>query len=238
MSDRLELLKGFKDLKLGSVLNLLSDVLVIASFLPMLLAMPRVMWRMSREEAPRSLREVLALLSPSIISIATLILAALIMGIAALYLWYRASDTFRRYDEAKFGLGRIGASLSLTGLSILFISLVAILFWVLSSLLTSGRVIEGVALGSVTTLLAIAGVVLGVLIYVIGWILYGVMVMRLSEIPSVSQDFKYAGILMIASIVLSMLGSFVVVGALVEIASLIMIIVYSDAAIKLLSSPQ
>ncbi|MEM2542976.1 MAG: hypothetical protein QXR35_05905, partial [Candidatus Korarchaeum sp.] len=197
-----------------------------------------VMWRMSREEAPRSLREVLALLAPSIISIATLILAALIMGIAALYLWYRASDTFRRYDEAKFGLGRIGASLSLTGLSILVISLVATLFWVLSSLLTSGRLIEGVALGSVTTLLAIAGVVLGVPIYVIGWILYGVMVMRLSEIPSVSQDFKYAGILMIASIVLSMLGSFVVVGALVEIASLIMIIVYSDAAIKLLSSPQ
>ncbi|MCS7102509.1 MAG: DUF973 family protein [Candidatus Korarchaeum sp.] len=235
-STDMHLVEAFKNLKLGSILSLLSGILVIASFFPFLLAMPKMMWWAFHQEAPRSLREALTPLMPGILSAAILLLAALIIGIVAIFLWYKASVNFKHYDEVKFSLGRIGAALALIGSLVLTISLVA----TLSSVLLSApqRSPEGGALLVLNLLPALAGVIIGALTYVIGWILYGVMVMRLSEIPNLSPDFKYAGILMIAGVVLSILGSFGVVGALVEMASLIMIFVYSDTAIKRLSSAQ
>ncbi len=231
-SVNVQLVKGFKELKLGAVLALLSDILVIASLFPLLLAMPRMMWWMSREEAPRSLREALAPLMPGMISAAALSVAALVVGIMALYLWYRASSTFRRYEEAMFGLGRIGAALALLGSLILVISLALIFLWIFNLSQMPWRSSDRVAVVLATPLLGAAGVLLGALTYVIGWILCGVMVMRLSEIPGMSPDFKYAGIMMIAGSVLFFIPQLSIVGALVEIASMIMILVHSDTAIK------
>lgn len=227
------LVGAFKSLKLGSILMLLSDILVIASFLPFVLTMPKFMRWISRQEAPRSLREILAPLMPGIVSTIILLLAALLIGLIALYLWYRASTGFKHYDD-KFSVGRIGATLSLIGSLTLAISLAAVSYWVILNLPPAPQrpSEERIILALASLLPGVLGIVLGVVIYLIGWVLYGVMIMRLSEVPGAGPDFKYAGILMIAGALLSVLGSLGVLGALLEMASLIMIFVYSDTALK------
>lgn len=235
---RPQLVRAFKDLRLGSLLALLSDILLIASFLPLLMSMPTIFWRISRQEAQTSLRDLLVPMMPMAVSALALALAALVLGLVGLYLWYRASSSFKLYDEAKFSLGRIGAAMSIAGTLVLAISLAAIFYFLLSLPPRYERPPEWGIRALAALLPGVAGLLLGVIVYVIGWILYGIMVMRLSEIPGLSQDFRYAGILMIAGTVLSMLGSLGVIGVLVEMASLIMIFVYSDTAIKGLSPSQ
>jgi hypothetical protein len=64
------------------------------------------------------------------------------------------------------------------------------------------------------------------------------MVMRLGEVQGLNPDFKYAGILMIAGALLSLIGNLAIIGLVLELVSLIMILVYSDMSIKSLTSSQ
>lgn len=234
------LLGSLRDLKLGAVLALLSNVLALISFLPVLISIPRAFIRVPRQEIPDSIREMLPTLLPVLFSTLILLSAAVTLEIISLYLWYRASDGLRKYDERKFGIGRIGAVIAFAGSLFTLISLIYFSITVLTHppSLPSRVPLERLV-GFFSRL--IPGAVLfgvGALLGIIGLILYGVMIMRLSELSNLSPDFKYAGIFLIAGLILSLLGEFAVVGALVEMASLIMIWVYSDSAAKTMSSIQ
>ena len=242
MSATESLVSALKDLKLGSILSILSDALGIISVLPILLSLPRMFMR---AETPR---EMWRQMMPSIVPTILLFAVALVIGIISLYFWFRASNNFKRHDE-RLGIGKVGAILSIIGTGILIISLL-VLFAILPQIIsTIGSMIEmpaGVdeaagrqlAMRFLSLIPVVMVMLLGGLIYLIGWVLYGVMVMRLGEIQGLNPDFKYAGILMIAGSLLSFIGNLAIIGLVLELVSLIMILVYSDMSIKSLTSPQ
>ena len=237
MSATDSIIAALKDLKLGSILSILSGVLGIISVLPILLSLPRMFMR---TETPR---EMLRQIMPGIVPAALLFAAALVIGIISLYFWFRASNNFKRYDE-RLGIGKIGAILSIIGISIIVISLLILLATLPQIVSMIGMpagmdaVGEQLAMRFLSLIPAVIVMLLGALIYSIGWILYGVMVMRLGEIQGLNPDFKYAGIIMIAGSLLSFIGDLAIVGLVLELVSLIMISVYSDMSIKSLTSPQ
>ena len=237
------LVSALKDLKLGSILSILSDVLGIISVLPILLSLPRMFMR---AETPR---EMLRQMMPGIVPTVLLFTAALAVGIISLYFWFRASNEFKRHDE-RLGIGKIGAILSIIGTCIIIVSLL-ILFAFLPQMISMIRsAIEmppGVtdevvgrqfAMRFLSLIPIVVVTLIGGLIYLVGWILYGVMVMRLGEVQGLNPDFKYAGILMIAGALLSLIGNLAIIGLVLELVSLIMILVYSDMSIKSLTSSQ
>jgi len=235
MSATDSIIAALKDLKLGSILSILSGVLGIISVLPILLSLPRMFMR---TETPR---EMLRQIMPGIVPAALLFAAALVIGIISLYFWFRASNNFKRYDE-RLGIGKIGAILSIIGISIIVISLLILLATLPQIVSMIGMPMDAVgeqlAMRFLSLIPAVIVMLLGALIYSIGWILYGVMVMRLGEIQGLNPDFKYAGIIMIAGSLLSFIGDLAIVGLVLELVSLIMISVYSDMSIKSLTSPQ
>ncbi len=235
MSATDSIIAALKDLKLGSILSILSGVLGIMSVLPILLSLPRMFMR---TETPREMwRQIM----PGIVPATLLFAAALVIGIISLYFWFRASNNFKRYDE-RLGIGKIGAILSIIGVSIIVISLLILLATLPQIVSMIGMPMDAVgeqlAMRFLSLIPAVIVMLLGALIYLIGWILYGVMVMRLGEIQGLNPDFKYAGIIMIAGSLLSFIGNLAIVGLVLELVSLIMISVYSDMSIKSLTSPQ
>ncbi len=134
-----------------------------------------------------------------------LLILGLILALASTVYWLLAAGSLAEYDRQRLGVGSTGVKLMLS-------SLVLALLGILAAVGGS----PGAALG----LVAVA-----VILALAGFVLYGVMLMRLSEVPGVERGFHAAGILFILSII-------PYIGGLLGLISTILIYVYAKSSIE------
>jgi len=192
-----ELIKGLRGLKNGALVNLISIALVLVAVLS-------VMGTVSGLRDPKM--AMLALMALG--SFLVLLLAAIALGIVGFILYFEATGHLKRYNPS-LGIGRTGMSLQVLGIVLLFLSVF---------------IIAGVALAHKPYAAVLAFPILALLsavLLIVGAVLFGIMLMRLGDVPGVSSGFRTAGIIYLVGLVLSFL--FEPVGSILGIVATVLI---------------
>ncbi len=212
-----ELVEGLKDLKKGALLNLLGVLFV---FLGMGAVIATVGFAPMKEVEPEKFVGMMAILGV----FALLFLVAVILSLISFVMYFMATGHLKNYDE-KYGIGRLGLILEIIGVLLILIPL-------LFALATAGRGMhEGAMFGA---FMAVIGFVfLGAIALIVGAVLFGVMLMRLGDVES---DFKVAGVLYFVGMILSFFTG--IIGAILGIATTILIYVSANSALKRISAEQ
>ncbi|MDW8035924.1 MAG: DUF973 family protein [Candidatus Korarchaeum sp.] len=230
--DRLR--RGLSDLRTGALLNLIVYVVVLLSLLP-LLPMTLESYDFSHQS-----ESVMYLLAISVSGI----LAAILIGIVAFYKFFRATGHFKDFNAPRLGIGRIGVTLQLVGLLIFIFGMVIVIaasLNVILEALKAGEVYEYFDLPSifesigVFLLAAIVVFLLTAIILLIGALLFGAMVMRLSEVEGLEKGFRTAGILYIVGILLAWIPYISLIAVALDVLALILIYIYSSRGLTSLT---
>ncbi|RLI14827.1 MAG: hypothetical protein DRO43_03030 [Candidatus Hecatellales archaeon] len=216
-----ELVEGFRKLRLGALISIISVIIAFASlavlFLTAGFAFPTVY--------PGQMYHMFA---GTIITMMTVILVALALSIIAFIQWFMATGNLKRYNPDKFGIGRLGMLLQLIGVILIFIgslSFVGVAFARGSNIAFFGALFGFMAIIILTAILALVGA-----------ILFAIMLMRLPEDPNVESGFKIAGILYLIGVILSIIPNIGIVGAILILVAAILIFTYSGSTLKRLEA--
>lgn len=216
-----EVVEGVKKLKLGALLAVASSILgliLLAASLVVALTAPK---------PGAAIAPMLGLVAVG--SIAALGLIVVIVALISFILWFMATGHFKRYDAAKLGIGRAGMVLQLAGIVILLCTLISLAVYLASISPGTPKAMIG-AVGAITAAALIGGVLI-----LVGGILFAIMLMRLPE-KQLDTLFKYAGMLYIAAIILSLIPYINIVGSVLAIASAIIIYVASKNSLQTLQT--
>ncbi len=192
-----KLIKGLRGLKNGALTNLMSIGLSI-------IGLAIVMKTVHVFRDPKM--ALMAFMALGSIVILFLVSAAL--GIVSFVLYFNATGHLKRY-RADLGIGRTGMILLLAGIILMFVDMF---------------IVAGIARYQPFTdhLKLLILVIVSMILLIIGAVFFGIMLMRLGEIPEVSSSFKTAGILYILGFILSIifLG---VIGGIIGVISTVLI---------------
>jgi len=218
------LLSGLKNLKLGALMELIAVLLVIISLVVLFFSIPSPT---PMSPYPPTGMMNLALLLPAML----LVLVALVLVLVSYIIIFKATGDLKRYSPSRLGIGRTGMILQLLGLILIFLCVIAMVP-------TFAAIGPNIGINEVFTVLGAIAilVVIAVVLLIVGSILFGVMVMRLSEVEGLDPGFKTAGILYIASVILSIIPVISVIGGILALVSMILIYIYSNSSIKRLES--
>ncbi len=237
------LTSGLRDLRSGSLFEILSIVILLIAFIPLFTMVP-----LAGPMAPRMM-PLAGLMITQIFFILGIALIAVILAILSFYKFYKAASHFKEYDPSRLGIGKTGVLLIIIAI-ILIIVAGAVLAGSFATSFSSSLItgpshtpmgpanIGGMGMGLIGAAISLLLIVIiaGILA-LIGSIFFGIMVMRLGEIENVEPGFKTAGIIYIVSVVLSLIPYIAIVGFILSIISLVMMYSYSGKSLEKLGVP-
>ena len=222
----MSLAEGVDKLKKGSLFAIAADLLTIASIG---FAFLSVGIGMSLQDIQKMFLVLGAVLIP--------FLVALILGIVGFIFWFQATGKLKNADD-NLGIGRTGMILQIAGISLMILSMIVAI------LLFSASHVTRHSFEPQTITPAIGGAFIGMMVFmalgglliIVGAILFGIMLLRLSKVEGVDQGFNTAGILYLISIVASVVLA--AIGGILMFVSLILIYMAADKSLKNLQSMQ
>ncbi|MEM4700503.1 MAG: DUF973 family protein [Candidatus Nezhaarchaeales archaeon] len=218
------LIAGLEKLRGGALLSMISTALAAA-------ALGVILCVASSIGPGRPWLEAVALHEVAAASAALIMaLASLVLAVAAFVYWFMASGDLKRHSP-RLGIGRTGMVLSLVGVALLLLVLVAGAAALAPSLPRQPADLEAVARVAVAM---VAGALASAAIVVVGGVLFGVMIIRLADEPGVQRGFAKAGVLFIVGLVLSALLTplGLPAGAAVHFAACALIYHYSGGSLR------
>ncbi len=153
-----------------------------------------------------------------------LMLIAGILGIISFVLWFMATGNLKRYSE-RLGVGRTGMILQLLAVIIIIVGAVGFVAFVAVSAkqFVPREPSFGAFTGLMTGILGLFGVVIiGVILAIIGGIMFGLMLMRMPE-EGLDDGFKTAGIVYLAGVVTSLIPFVSLISIILELISVFLI---------------
>ncbi|MCE4620838.1 MAG: DUF973 family protein [Desulfurococcales archaeon] len=196
------LIEGLEKLRMGALLYLVSLALVVLSIVAV-----AITGALTMPGPGHAFEEPTALLAAMGWLIVALIVAA-ILALVAFIQWYIASGSLRDADPQRLGIGRTGMNLQIAGVILIILGLLS-------------------AIGGAVPV-ALAVIVIAALMLLAGVILWGVGLMRISEIPGMPEGFKIAGILYILQLI-------PYIGSILGIIATILVYIYSNEALDKLA---
>jgi len=239
LSDRqvLELVEGFRRLRRGALMSIISVAMVFASFaILFFLAIGSAFpLRYPPMYYPGQIPQMFMGVGIAAMGVTVLaaILVALILAIIAFILWFMATGNLKRYNPERFGIGRLGMLLQLIGIILIVVGGVgglALMGFVASASLTAAPSAFGAFFGFLAIL------ILAAILAIIGAILFAIMVMRLPEDAGIESGFKTAGILYLIGVILSIIPFVSMVGSIIVLVAVILIFIYSGSTLRRLEA--
>jgi len=165
------------------------------------------------------------------------ILIAFILGVIGFVLWFQATGKLKRVSES-LGIRRTGMVLQILGIVLLILPMiVAIPLFAVNNPAYYYHEPESFMPAFAGMIIGImAFMALGGLLIIIGAVLFGVMLLRLSKVEGVDQGFNTAGILYLISLVASII--FAVVGSILMFVTFILIYASADRSLRNLKTQQ
>ncbi len=222
----MDLIDGLEKLKRGALLAIVADILMIAGIGFAILSVGMGI-------NPSEIQKIFLILGSMLIPI----FIALILGIIGFVLWFQATRKLKRVNES-LGIGRTGMVLQILGIALLILPMiVAIPLFAVNNPAYYYHEPEMFMPAFAGMLIGVmAFMALGGLLIIIGAVLFGVMLLRLSKVEGVDQGFNTAGILYLISLVASII--FAVVGSILMFVTFILIYTSADRTLKNLQSQQ
>ena len=164
-------------------------------------------------------------------------LIATVLGIVAFIFWFQATGKLKQVRD-DLGIGRTGMILMIIGILLIVLSMIiAIPIFTMNAPQYQAYGPEmpmppfaGVMIGMVT-FMAIGG-----LIAIIGTILFGIMLIRLSKVEGVDQGFNTAGILYLIGVVAMLI--FAIAGSVLMFVSQVLIYMSASKTLENLKTHQ
>ena len=214
----MSLIAGLEKLKKGTILAIAGDLLAIAGIAFIFLS---VGLGLNLDNMNVFFVLMGAILIP--------FLVAIVLGILAFILWFQATGRFREVSD-DLRIGRTGMVLQLAGIGLILISILVMI--PMLSAVPSPQFRPEVDFPAIGVMAA--GMILfmgiGGLIAIIGAILFGIMLLRLSKVEGVDRGFNTAGILYLISVVASVV--FAALGSILMFVTLILIYMAADRSLK------
>ncbi len=222
----MSLVEGIEKLKRGAILAIIGDILAIGGIG---LAVVSVGVGLNPADIQSMFLILGAVLIPFFI--------AMVLAIIAFIFWFQATGKLREVQH-DLGVGRTGMILQILGTVLMILSMtIAIPLFAVNNpayyyhepeLFMSA--FAGMLIG-IMTFMALGGILI-----IIGAILFGIMLLRLSKIENVDQGFNTAGILYLISIGASVL--FAAVGSILMFVALILVYSSANKSLKNLRAQQ
>ncbi|MEM4582074.1 MAG: DUF973 family protein [Candidatus Korarchaeum sp.] len=211
-----DLRKGLPDLKVGALLSLLANVILLVALLSSLSRLPMYPPTLGQPELL-----FLAFMVASASFMLLVVVAALVTSLVALFKFLRAAGHLKRFDAPKLGVGRIGVLLEIVGVVMALLGLIASMSLSMTSAPLTGSRYSSSSVGAVIGL--VLALVVGAIGTVIGKILFSVMLMRLGEVEGLDSGFENSGILYLADTLVAFIA--LIASNLVSLLALILEIV-------------
>jgi len=221
-----ELVEGLKKLKLGALLNLVVIVVLLAGIGIVFASLMLMPGGQTMPMDPRSIALMISVVGAILIIVAVIIAIA----ITAYVMWFIATGHLKRHNSA-LGIGRTGMIFQIVAVVLLIIG------EIISAALTQNpAAIAGAVPGFFgSIIIAFAFGIIAFLLFLVGEILFGIMVMKLAEEPNVESGFKVTGILYIVAIVLMLIPFTGAVGCILLLVSVILIYIFAGRSLETLT---
>ncbi|MCW7078130.1 MAG: DUF973 family protein [Canidatus Methanoxibalbensis ujae] len=214
-----ELVEGLKKLKLGALLYLVAIVVLLAGMGIVFASLMLMPGGQTMPMDPGSIALMISFVGAILIIVAVIIAIV----ITAYVMWFIATGHLKRHNSA-LGIGRTGMIFQIVAVVLLIIE------EIISAALTQNpAAIVGAVLGFFDS------ISIAFLLYLVGEILFGIMVMKLAEEPNVESGFKVTGILYIVAIVLTLIPFIGAVGCILSLVSVILIYIFAGRSLETLT---
>ena len=232
----LELVEGFRRLRRGALMSIISVAMVFASFAILFFLAIGSAFPMRYPptyypgQIPQTFGAGIAAMGVTVLAV---MLVALILTIIAFILWFMATGNLKRYNPERFGIGRLGMVLQLIGIILIVVGGVAGLA-LIGFAASAGLMAAPSAFGAFFGFLAI--LILAAILAIIGAILFAIMFIRFPEDARIESGFKTAGILYLIGVILSIIPFVSMVGSIIVLVAVILIFIYSGSTLRRLEA--
>ena len=217
-----ELIAGLRRLRTGALISLIAVILIIVSLSIIFFSVGFFMPGLGASPYPPM--AMIAMITGTVMFSLVVIGAAAVLGLIAYILWFMAAGHLKRYNM-KWGIGRLGMTLQIIALAIIALALIIILP---TAIIGGFKVNLGVFAG-------FAGIMfVGGILWIVGAILFAIMLIRLPEEPKIDSGFKIAGILYLLGLIISLIPTINIVGLILSIVAVIMIYTSSGNSLKII----
>lgn len=231
--------RGLSDLKVGALLSLVSYAIILIALLA---SLPSLLTFALTFEQPEELFHTMETIASPLSIPLLAVLAAMVVSLAALYKFFKATGHLKRFDAPRLGIGRLGVLLGIAGVLVILLGSIAVVFALMTSILLNAPAwsleyltsLEHLTLSGLYALIGV--LVIGAIAAVIGEILFVVMIMRLGDIEGLDKGFRTAGILFLAGIVAGFIPLVSLLALVLEMVALVLTYRYSENSLRSLAS--